>query len=267
MAVNSGTGSAERGTYQIRALDRGLDILEAFSLSNPELSIGDIAARTGLPKPTIVRLLSVLTGRSYVERVVGAERYRLGVRTLEIGSVYLQSTSMEAEARPVMMRLAEKTGQTANLGILDNDQVVHIEVVPPDRPVRFWASIGKREDAYVSGLGKILLASLPLDARNRYLQRPRTHVTVNTIVEANELAQELDRTASRGYAIDNEESSHGVVCIAAPIWDRTNRVVAAVSISGAKAEFQDAETMSAFIQYVKNAAAQISARLGWSADA
>lgn len=256
--------TAERATYQIRALERGLDILEAFSLSQPELSIGEIGERAGLPKPTVVRLLSVLAERGYVERVLGAERYRLGVRTLEVGSVYLQSTSLEAEARPIMRRLADATGQTANLGILDHGQVVHVEVVAPDRPVRFWASIGKREDAYFSGLGKVLLTTLTGKARDAYLKQARTALTPKTIVGATELAAELDRVAAAGYAVDEEESNPGVICIAAPIFNSEGTIDAAVSISGPRAEFDGEETMAHLIALVRGAAHDISARLGWT---
>jgi DNA-binding IclR family transcriptional regulator len=266
MATTQRAGTRERTTYQIRALDRGLDILEAFTLSEPELTIGEIAERTMLPKPTVVRLLSVLSERSYVERVAGAERYRLGVRTLEVGSVYLQSTSLEAEARPIMKRLAEATGQTANLGILDKGEVVHIEVVPPDRPVRFWASIGKREEAYLSGLGKTLLAGLPDQAKERYLNQPRRAMTPNTIVDAPAFRSELERTSARGFAIDDEESNLGVVCVAAPIHDDTGAMIAAVSISGTSAEFRAPGAMESFVDQVKGAAAQISSRLGWSGN-
>ncbi|MGB3327570.1 MAG: IclR family transcriptional regulator [Thermomicrobiales bacterium] len=257
--------TTERATYQIRALDRGLDILEAFSLTQPELSIGEIGEKAGLPKPTVVRLLSVLAERGYVERVVGAERYRLGVRTLEAGSVYLQSTSLEAEARPIMRRLADATGQTANLGILDRGQVVHVEVVAPDRPVRFWASIGKREDAYVSGLGKVLLTTLTGMARDAYLNQERIALTPKTIVGTAELAAELDRVAAAGYAVDEGESNLGVVCIAAPIVNGEGTIGAAVSISGPRAEFEGEETMADLISQVQEAAREISARLGWRA--
>ncbi len=256
----------ERGTYQIRALDRGLDILEAFTLSVPELTIGEIGERAGLPKPTVVRLLSVLSERGYVERVPGAERYRLGVRTLEVGSVFLQSTTIEAEAHPIMRRLADGTGQTANLGILDKHQVVHIEVVAPDRPVRFWASIGKREDAYVSGLGKVLLSALPAQSREFYLRQVRVAITPNTITDADALRAELDRIVERGYAIDDEESNPGVVCIAAPIRDGGGRITAAVSISGPRAEFDADGNMDRLTGLVRLAASEISARLGWTGE-
>ena len=266
MAGKGEGASGDRATYQIRALDRGLDILEAFTVAEPELTIGQIGERTTLPKPTVVRLLSVLAERGYVERIEGAERYRLGVRTLEVGSVFLLSTSLEAEARPIMRGLADATGQTANLGILDHYQVVHIEVVAPDRPVRFWAMIGKREDAYVSGLGKVLLAALPEDEREEYLRQPHPAVTPTTITDAAQLRDELVLTAERGYAIDNEESNAGVLCIAAPIRNGKGEIEAAVSISGPRAEFDADGQMERFIALVRDAASQISARLGWSGN-
>jgi DNA-binding IclR family transcriptional regulator len=256
--------AGERGSYQIRALDRGLDILEAFSLQEFELTIGQISEKAGLPKPTVIRLLSVLTERGYVERIADSGRYRLGVRTLEVSSVFLQTTTVEAEARPIMQQLADATGQTANLGILDRGQVVHIEVVAPDRPVRFWASIGKREDAYVSGLGKVLLSALPAAELDAYLQGPFPEVTPHTITDAEVLRLDLEQTAARDYAIDNEESNVGVVCVAAPIRSSTGQVTAAISISGQRAEFDAEGHLQTYIVHVQDAAARISARLGWT---
>lgn len=264
MAKTKAAPMAERATYQIRALDRGLDILESFSLADPELTIGQIAERAGLPKPTVIRLLSVLAERGYVERVADAERYRLGVKTLEVSSVYLQSTSLEAEARPIMGNLARETGQTANLGILNRGQVVHIEVVAPDRPVRFWASIGKREDAYVSGLGKVLLAALDPADLTGYLNQDFPPVTPHTITDQAALAREIAEVGQQGFAVDREESNPGVLCVAAPIRDAQGRVSAALSISGLKAEFEDGENMERYIQHVIQAADEISRRLGWT---
>lgn len=266
MAALKPESNAERVTYQIRALDRGLDILEAFAPTQPELSIGQIAERAGLPKPTVIRILSVLTERGYVERLPEVERFRLGVKTLELSSVYLQSTTIEAEARPIMARLASETRQTANLGILDQNQVVHIEVVAPDRPVRFWASIGKREDAYVSGLGKVLLGTLDAAALDAYLAEPRPAITQQTITDGDQLRAEIEITARRGFAVDREESNPGVYCIAAPIRNAHGEIVAAVSISGLKVEFEPEDQTIEFSNLVVAAGAEISARLGWIAS-
>ena len=251
-------------TYQIRALDRGLDILEAFSLAEPELTISQIAENAGLPKPTVIRLLSVLTERGYVERLPDVERYRLGVKTLEVSSIYLQSTTIEAEAHPIMTRLANQTRQTANLGILDRHQVVHINVVAPDRPVRFWASIGKREDAYVSGLGKVLLGSLEPEELDAYLTQSLPAVTPHTITDGGRLRAEIEEAIRTGYALDREESNLGVFCIAAPIRKANGQIVAAISISGLKDEFEHGNQMDVFADLVMAAGAEISARLGWN---
>lgn len=262
-AIMATKTTTDRGTYQIRALERGLDLLEAFTPAHSECSVADLAAATGLPKPTIVRLLSVLAGRSFVEHVAASDRYRLGVKTLEIGSAYLQSTSLEAEAKPIMQRLADETNQTANLGILDRFEVVHIQVVAPDRPVRFWAEVGKREDAYLSGLGKALLSGLDEPVFARYLTQPRTAKTPNTLVDADGLRRAIAQTRAQEYALDDEESNPGVRCVAAPIRDRTGNIIAAVSISGARAEFGP-DQMDRYITDVTRAAADISARLGYT---
>ena len=103
---------------------------------------------------------AVLEERGYLERSPDTEKYRIGVRAFELGSIYIQTTSIEAEAQPVMRQLARECQQTANLGILSGFEVVHIAVVPPDRPIRFYTTVGQRDSAHCTGLGKALLAHL-----------------------------------------------------------------------------------------------------------
>jgi DNA-binding IclR family transcriptional regulator len=254
--------SPERATYQIRALERGLDIIEAFSVEDPELSLAHIAERTGLPKPTALRLLSVLAQRGYVEWLSATERYRLGVRAFEAGSVYLQSTSIEAEAEPYMRALADTTGQTANLGILDRAQVVHIQVVAPDRPVHYWATVGKREDAHLSGLGKVLMSGLDAPERDAILKDFHFEQrTPKTIGSKQAMQAEIEKVRLQGYALDDEESNLGLRCVAAPIHDGRERIVAALSISGVIGEFSD-DDLPRLIAATRDAADSISARLG-----
>ena len=248
--------------YQVRALERALDILDAFNLAAPELTITRLAERVGLPKSTVVRLASILVDRRYLERVPDAESLRIGVRAFEVGSVYIQTTSLEAEARPVMARLADETGQTANLGILDRGELVHIAIAPPDRPLRYWATIGKREDAHYTGLGKVLLAALSEDQLDAHLaMRELARRTDKTITDPAGLRAELQRVGRQGYAIDDEESNLGLRCVAAPVIDRFGATTAAVSISGSTAEFTD-QVMPRYIAAVVRAGGDISLRLG-----
>jgi DNA-binding IclR family transcriptional regulator len=248
--------------YQVRALERALDILDAFTLATPEMTITRLAERVGLPKSTVIRLASILVDRRYLERVPASESLRIGVRTFEIGSIYIQTTSLEAEARPIMAGLADETGQTANLGILDRGELVHIAIAPPDRPLRYWATIGKREDAHYTGLGKVLLAALSEEQLDEHLaSRVLARRTEMTITDPGELRAELARVRRQGYAIDDEESNVGLRCVAAPVIDRAGATTAAVSISGSTAEFTDA-VLPRYIAAVVRAGGDISLRLG-----
>lgn len=248
--------------FQVRALERALAALDAFSLAEPALSLTDISTRLNLAKSSATRLLAVLEARGYLERSPDTDRYQVGVRAFELGSIYIQTTSIEAEAQPVMRGLARECQQTANLGILSGFEVVHIAVVPPERPIRFYTTVGQRDSAHCTGLGKALLASL--DAA-RFVElagdQPLPRRTANTITTIDELRGEVALVREQGFAFDNEESFSGLRCVAAPIRDDMNRTVAAVSISGPAAEFSD-EMLPRYSASVRRAAGAISARLG-----
>lgn len=134
--------------YQVRALTRALDILNAFSLVQPELSLSRIASLVDLAPSTALRLLSTLVEYGLVEKSPETDRYRIGVHAFELGSIYIQTTTIEAQALPLLQSLARECNQTANLGILDRGEVVHISVVPPDRPIRYYARVGQRESIH-----------------------------------------------------------------------------------------------------------------------
>ncbi len=138
-----------RGEYQVRALARGLAVLTSFTLTQPEQSLTGASTRLGLPKGTTSRLLAVLVQHGFVERVE-SERYRIGVRAFELGSIYGQTVSIEKVARTALERLAAMCDRTANLAVLDGGQVVHIAVVPPPRPIRFVGRLGVRETAHTA---------------------------------------------------------------------------------------------------------------------
>jgi DNA-binding IclR family transcriptional regulator len=247
----------------VRALDRALDILDTFSLHKSQLTLTEIAARGDLPLSTAKRLVSVLEKRGFLEQVPETDTYRIGIRAFEVGSIYIQSTTIEAEAHPSLERLAQKCQQTANLGVLDHGEVVHIAIVAPDRPIRYFARLGDREQAYYTGLGKALLSDLCDEQIDEYVaSTPLVAKTRRTITTAELLKMHLDEVRERGYAMDDEESVVGVRCIAVPIRNARGEITAAVSVSGAAFEFGE-EVLPAYIESVKTAAAAISTRLGY----
>jgi IclR family transcriptional regulator, KDG regulon repressor len=264
MGMSAGTQGAQGAQqhYHVRALERALDLLGAFSVAEPELSFSELSSRVDLPKSTTVRLLSILEERGYLERSLDTERYRIGIRAFEIGSIYIQTLRLETEAHPYLERLAADLNQTANLAVLDDGQIVHVAVVAPNRSIRFYATIGQREFAHCTGLGKALLAHQPAgvveDIARRWGLPRRTDRTITTLDALN---AELVLICERGHAIDAEESEPGLTCIAAPVRDDRNRVVAALSVSGQSVEY-DEPARSAFIAAITEAAGQVSARLG-----
>jgi DNA-binding IclR family transcriptional regulator len=259
--------AATTANYQVRALDRALDILDAFSLDEPALTLTEIAARVNLAKSTATRLIAVLEERGWLERSAETERYRIGVRAFELGQVYIQTTTLDTEARPYLQRLAQSCNQTANLGILDRGEVVHIAVVAPARPIRFNTATGQREEAHSTGLGKMLLAELPDAELGAIVDRlGLTWRTPRTITTLTALREHLATVREQGYALDDEESHLGLRCVALPIRDARGAVVASISVSGLADEFGP-EAIERYRVAVGEAAAGISARLGYGVRA
>jgi DNA-binding IclR family transcriptional regulator len=261
MAISKDEQSSA-ANYQVRALERALDIIDVFTLAEPELTLTALAARVGLAKSTATRLLAVLEERGWLERSAETERYRIGVRAFEVGSVYIQTTSLEIEAQPILRHLATSCQQTANLGVLRQGEVVHLAVVAPDRPIRFSTPIGLREGAHQTGLGKALLAALPDDEVAAIVaQHGLPERTARTITTLEALREHLALIRTQGYALDEEEAHVGLRCVAAPIRDAKGATIAAVSVSGLASEFDDA-AMPRYVAAVQRAAHDISTRLG-----
>jgi DNA-binding IclR family transcriptional regulator len=259
--------SQDSPQYQVRALERALDLLEAFTLADPELSFTELTERSGLSKGTAVRLLSILERRRFLERSPDTDRYHIGLRTFELGSIYAQSSQLETVARPFLKELADTCGQSANLGVLDQGEVVHVVVVPASRPIHFSVRGGQRDAAHSSGLGKVLLAALPDDELDEVIAtRGLAQRTPKTLTTPETLRAALDEARAQGYAIDDEESVPGLTCIAAPVVDDRGRIVGAVSISGLTSEYAE-PNRTAYIEAVQRAANGISQRLGAAVQA
>jgi DNA-binding IclR family transcriptional regulator len=243
-------------------LERALQILGSFSLEQPELSLSDLSMATDLAPSTTLRLLSILAQYGYVERSADTDRYRIGVGMFERGSIYIQTTSIEAHAQEPLAALARECNQTASLAVLDRGDIVHIAVFPPDRAIRYFAPVGQREMAHCTGLGKVLLSGLPDEELGEIVeQRGLPGRTDRTITTIGVLRTHLAQIREQGYAVDNEESVIGLRCVAAPIFDDRNRVVAAISASGPAAEFSET-TIPELLRAIRKTAALISERLG-----
>jgi IclR family acetate operon transcriptional repressor len=226
--------------YHANALARGLALLEMLAAAAEPLTLAEFSDATALPKSTLVRLLAVLSEMEYVVRIDERPSYRLGHKVQRLASSYVSTLDLTVVAESYLRPVALKTGQTANLGVLDGDQVLHICVTEPDRPLRFTTAIGVRDHMYCTGLGKVLLSELPDERLARTVPaEPFEAFTESTITTVADLHRDLKKTLRRGYALDDNERSAGLRCVAVPV-RVGGECLAAVSVSGPAGEFTPA---------------------------
>lgn len=230
------TNDSSKSRYHSAALARGLEVLTAIAKSPTVATLADLNEVTGYPKSTLVRLLAVLEEGNYIHKTDERPAYRLSHALLPIAVAYVGTVSIAELLRPSLQQLANLTGWTANIGVLDGESVRHLCVEYPDRPIHYTASEGTRSEAYCSGLGKAILSHLPEKDLVRALpQEPYPRHTAKTITSFEAMMAEVEKIRARGYAIDDEEANEGLYCISVPIIGQQG-VYAALSVSGAQGE-------------------------------
>jgi len=219
--------SKPKSEYAIQTVMNALRMLEVFH-TETEMGVSDLARRLGLHKNNAFRLLATLELGGYMQQTPDTDLYHLGPRCLELGHAFARSHTLIKQARPILEELAETMGETAHLGVLRGDEVVHLDGVLPEQLVLTGLRVGERLPAHCTALGKVLLADAARDLIDRTFDRH----TDSTLVDPAKLADELRAVAIQGYAPDLEEFAAGLRCVAAPVRDASARVIAAISLSG-----------------------------------
>jgi IclR family acetate operon transcriptional repressor len=210
-----------------------LEILNVFSLAEPDWSLSALARRLHLPKSTAHNLLRTLQSFDLVQQDPERRAYRLGPRALEMGLAFSQSSEVLAQARPVLRRVAQETRETVKLGVISNDQVLIVAAVESTQHVHTRGDTGTRWPLHSTSIGKAILSALSQGECERVVRgRGMPQITGRTLTSWPQLSQELDAIRARGYATDFEENELGVCCVAAPIVDGLRGSVAAISVSG-----------------------------------
>ncbi|NBM21120.1 IclR family transcriptional regulator [Streptomyces sp. GC420] len=247
----------------VPAVTRALDILELFLEGDGTLSAPEVTRRLQLPRTTVHELLTTLSARSYLVPVPEQPgRYRLGVRTYQLGSRYAEQLDLAAEGRQVAQDIAETCDETVHVAILEDLDVIYIAKVDSTHAVRMVSAAGRRLPAHCTSVGKMLLASLPeAELAARIEGRELAAMTPNSITDHEELKRALAGIGQRGLAVENRESNPDVSCVAAPVRDSAGRVVAALSISVPMIRWSE-ERQAELEQLAVKGAADLSTRLG-----
>lgn len=219
----------------VQSITRMFDVLEALALADEELTLTRLQAQLNLPAPTLHRLLQALVERGYVEQNGDSRRYGPGLKILEIAESAKRNSRFDLcrVVRPFLQRLTDESGESSNLVIRHNTEVIYVEQVSSPRSVRMFTEVGHRAPLYCTGAGKAILSCLSSDQLDAYVETVQLErLTPQTLGSADELVRELAAVRRQGFAIDNEEFETGVRCVAAPIVDSAGRCVAAISVSG-----------------------------------
>ena len=217
---------------RVKSASRALDLIEVVAAHEAGLSFPTLLQLTRIPKSSLHALLGVLTVRGYLDLDEASRLYTLGVKVWENGQSYRKSRDLVREARPVMEAIAAATNETVQLARLDGTENVYLAKVDSTHPLRLQSEVGARLSAHATGLGKALLACLPDKVvRARFTERPLPRMTPSTIVTVDALVEELHRVRRWGFAVDDQEYTPGLFCVAVPIRDHRDEAVAAVSVS------------------------------------
>lgn len=236
-------------------------VLKAFTPTEREWGVTDLARRLSIAKSTAHRLLATLTDEGLLEQDPITGRYRLGLVVFDMAAA-AQSVDLHEAVLTPMTELRNRTGETVQVAVLDGREVVYVERLDSPNTLRLFVEVGRRNSAHSTGCGKALLAFLSPEQLDRVLRGWDLEAkTKHTITDLKVLRNELSEARRRGYAVNRRESEVGIISVAAPIRDVSGRTVAAVSVAGPIERLEPLELKVA--QATIECAALASRRLGY----
>jgi IclR family pca regulon transcriptional regulator len=242
----------------VEAVARGFDVLKAFGPDRPRMTLAEVAAESGLARPTARRILRTLLALGYVRADDTA--FALTPRVLELGMTYVQSLGLWDVARPHMEALVARTGESTSVAQLDGSDIVYVARVAVPKIIALRVSIGTRFPAPATSLGKVLLAGLPPGELDAALAEPsRAGVVPRWQPDRVELDGVLCEVRARGWALTDEQLAPGIRSVAAPLRDTAGRVVAAMNVTVHAAETSVETLVGSYLPLLLRAAGDISA--------
>lgn len=243
------------------SIDKTLSILEFVSQNEKGVSLSGIVKTLGIPKTTAFRILEILVAREYVNWNKENEKYYIGLKTLEIGLSGLIGQDIVEVSIPYLQELSSSVGETSFLAVYNSGDVVYLYKAEGTRSIVTTANLGSRRPAFCTALGKVILANLPIEESDRVFEKPLEKLTGKTEVNRIRLHEEFASIRLSGYATDDEGIEPGLYCVAAPIYNFTGGVIAAISVSGPVKRMN--ANCAKIVEELKSVAAVISKRLGY----
>lgn len=242
---------------EIQSLARGLKILDVLGEAQDSMGITELAQQLDMDKGSVSRFMQTLANYGYAEQDPTTRRYRLGPQVVALSRSLLTRMPLRDQAKPFLHQLVERTGECAHLAIPAQGRVLYLDQVESQATLRVNTGVGTLAPLHCTALGKVLLAFAnvpPSETLDAY--------TTRTITDPAVLGLHLEQTRRQGYAIDDEEFSYGVRCVAAPVYDYRSKAVAAIGISGPAGRL-GLERLPDLAAIVRQAAEALSNRLSF----
>lgn len=240
---------------------KSMEILNLF-LTNSKLSFNEIVQLSGIPKTSVYRMLMSLEEMGLLDKDEGG-KYALGLLFLQFGNLVADRLDIRQVALPIMHELHDEVGEAVNLIVQDGKDAIYIEKLDTKQPVRLYTAIGRRTPLYAGACSRVILAFLPHNEQEQYLENIELKpIASGTITEKEKLRLVLEETQKTGYTFSRSELENYTSAIAAPIFNTKGQVIAGISIAGLEVNYEH-DRLPQLIEKVKDAAQKISRKLGY----
>lgn len=237
---------------------RAFGILEIVVRADRPCPLHEIVEQSGLPTPTVFRILSMIEGAGLVQREPNGKTYVVGHRLARFGLDIMTNNSVRAERRAILRRLVDEIGETCNLAMFGGDEIIYIDRVETDWPLKADLKPGSRVPLHCTSSGKLFLSQMPRTKRRRMLESLTfKRYTENTITDIDLLESQLDRIAVTRVGVNNEEFQAGVIGLAVPVTDAKGRMLATVALQAPVARLTIGRAMD-FVPSLQRAAADMA---------
>jgi DNA-binding IclR family transcriptional regulator len=259
-----------KGEYAIQTVTNALRVLDAFRNAD-DYGVTELASRLHLHKNNVFRLLATLEQQGYIEQLKPTDRYRLGIRSFELGQAFTRGRSLHTRAHRYLEEVAEETGESAHLAIMREYEVVYIDGVTSDQLISTGSLLGRRLPLHCTAAGKILLGCAPDALREEYdrtvvAKIGLTDRTPSTMTDPHKLFEHIRSARVAGFALEIEECVAGLCCAAAPVYDSDGTAIAAISVAGPVFRIGENDLLGRVARSVVGAAERLSQDLGYAAS-
>lgn len=261
--MTSGENKQIKKKSSAPALSKGLDILELLASRGEDVSFSEIRSYLKIPSTSLQRFLATLQKKGYLRQNPENSKYQLGLKLMTFVNALLSRLDLRTIARPFIQKLMAKSGETVELAILNENEILYIDKYETPESIRLVVQVGSRyATLHPTAVGKVFLAYMSEEKFEQIIkERGLKKYTENTVTDVDKLKKELEKICSSGYAFDDQEVRLGVRRIAAPIFDHSDRLTGVVGIAGPTFRIKKGR-LGDLAMMVKQTAKEISRELG-----